>query len=105
MCVCVHTNVPNVRVDAGLGASLLELEIAVGGGDLLGTVRVPRDVVGRALDRIGVLEDVDGLCRGQLLDHLRAHVVEVELVNVDGVVLADHVLNRLSASTNTQTTK
>ena len=97
-------HVPDVRVDAaGLvaaAAALLELQVAVGGGELARPVHVPGDVVGGALERVRVAEHVDGLGRGHLVHLLRVHFVEVQLVDVDGVVLFDHVLDSLGHNTN-----
>jgi len=95
-------HVPDVRVDAAglVAATLLELQVAVGGGDLARAVHVPGDVVGGALERVRVAEHVDGLGRGHLVHLLRVHFVEVQLVDVDGVVLFDHVLDSLGHNTN-----
>ena len=88
-------HVPYVRVDAHLIAILLKLQVAIGSSYLFRAVNVPRYVVGRALHRVRVSEHVDRLGRGYLVVLLRMHLVEIQLVNVDRIVLFDYMLHGL----------
>mmetsp|Transcript_8826 Transcript_8826/g.21321 ORF Transcript_8826/g.21321 Transcript_8826/m.21321 type:complete len:394 (-) Transcript_8826:141-1322(-) len=87
--------VPDVAVPAHPLGLLLELEDGVGGDHLPdGGVGVPRDVGDPPLDGVGVAEDGDRLHGGRLVRVVRALPAPVLLVDVDGVVLLDQVLDR-----------
>jgi hypothetical protein len=91
-------NVPHVAGEAHTLWLPLELQDSVRNRNLSRPVGVPADARGRALDRVRVPEDREGLCRGRLpaVVHRISH--KVLLVDVNGIVLANHQLEALAKS-------